>query len=101
MPSGTTRLLCHSPNVGNDADSMSIQDAIGALERLGFSNYAARVFVALQQLGTGTAEAISDVSVPRSQVYGVADDLAVRGLVEVTETTPQQYRPRSLLASTA
>jgi sugar-specific transcriptional regulator TrmB len=80
--------------------SMSAQDAIAALARLGLSNYEARVFVALQQLGTGTAEAVSDVSeVPRSQVYGAADDLAERGLVEVTETTPKEYRPVSLGAA--
>lgn len=80
--------------------SMSVQDAIEALERLGLSHYEARVFVALQQLGTGTAEAISDVSeVPRSQVYGAADDLVERGLVEVTETTPKEYRPVSLKAA--
>ncbi|WP_158855625.1 TrmB family transcriptional regulator [Halorhabdus sp. CUG00001] len=79
---------------------MSAQDAIAALERLGLSNYGARVFVALQQLGTGTAETISDVSeVPRSQVYGAADDLVERGLVEVTETTPKEYRPVSLGAA--
>ena len=79
---------------------MSSQDAAAALERLGLSNYEARVFVALQQLGSGTADAISNISeVPRSQVYGTADDLAERGLVEVTETTPKEYRPVSLRAA--
>ncbi|WP_181685781.1 TrmB family transcriptional regulator [Halorhabdus salina] len=79
---------------------MSTQDAVASLRRLGLSNYEARVFVALQQLGVGTAEAISDVSeVPRSQVYGAADDLAERGLVEVIETTPKEYRPVSLGAA--
>jgi len=79
---------------------MSTQDAVAALERLGLSSYEARVFVALQQLGSGTAEAISDVSeVPRSQVYGAADDLAERGLVEVTESSPKAYRPVSLPAA--
>ncbi|MFB6188283.1 MAG: TrmB family transcriptional regulator, partial [Halapricum sp.] len=76
---------------------MSTQDAVEALKRLGLPNYQAQVFVALQQLGVGTAQDISEVSdVPRSQVYGAADDLAVRGLVEVTESSPKQYRPVSL-----
>lgn len=76
---------------------MSADDAIAALERLGLSNYEARVFVALQRLGTGTAEAVSDVSeVPRSQVYGAADDLAARGLIEVIESSPKEYRPVDL-----
>lgn len=76
---------------------MSSQDAITALKRLGLSNYQARVFVALQELGSASARAISDCSeVPRSQVYGAADDLVERGLVEVTESSPKQYRPVSL-----
>ncbi|WP_254763976.1 TrmB family transcriptional regulator [Natrinema marinum] len=79
---------------------MSTQDAVAALKRLGLPNYEARVFVALQQLGTGTAQEVSDVSdVPRSQVYGAADDLVERGLVEVIESSPKQYRPVSLAAA--
>jgi len=76
---------------------MSSQDAITALKRLGLSNYEARVFVALQELGSASARAISERSdVPRSQVYGAADDLVDRGLLEVTESSPKQYRPVSL-----
>ncbi|WP_436924993.1 TrmB family transcriptional regulator [Halosimplex amylolyticum] len=79
---------------------MSAQDAISALKRLGLSNYEARVFVALQQLGTATTAEISDVSeVPRSQVYGAADELVERGLTEVIESAPKQYRPVSLDAA--
>jgi sugar-specific transcriptional regulator TrmB len=81
---------------------MSTQDAIAALQRLGLENYQARVFVALQQLGAGTAADVSDVSeVPRSQVYGAADDLVERGLAEVTESSPKEYRPVSLAAARA
>lgn len=76
---------------------MSTRDAVDALKRLGLSNYEARVFAALQRLGTGTAQAISDHSeVPRSQVYGAADDLAERGLIELVASSPKEYRPVSL-----
>ncbi|NHN43314.1 TrmB family transcriptional regulator [Halorubellus sp. JP-L1] len=76
---------------------MSAQDAVTALERLGLPNYEARVFVALHELGGGTAQAVSDQSeVPRSQVYGTADELADRGLVEVVESSPKRYRPVAL-----
>ncbi|WP_053948275.1 TrmB family transcriptional regulator [Halolamina sediminis] len=76
---------------------MSTRDAVDALKRLGLSNYEARVFAALQRLGTGTAQEISDVSeVPRSQVYGAADDLLERGLVELVASSPKEYRPVSL-----
>ncbi|QLK26676.1 helix-turn-helix domain-containing protein [Natrinema zhouii] len=79
---------------------MSTRDAVAALKRLGLPNYQARVFVALQELGEGTAQEISDISeVPRSQVYGAADDLVERGLVELTESSPKRYRPVSLSAA--
>jgi len=79
---------------------MSTRDAVDALKQLGLSNYEARVFAALQHLGTGTAQAISNTSeVPRSQVYGAADDLVERGLVELVATSPKEYRPVSLEAA--
>lgn len=71
--------------------------AVDALERLGLSNYEAKVFIALQKLGTGTARDVYRVSeIPRSQVYGAAESLAERGLIEVQHSTPMQYRPVSL-----
>lgn len=71
--------------------------AVDALERLGLSNYEAKVFIALQTLGTGTARDVYRVAeIPRSQVYGAAESLAERGLVEVQHSTPMQYRPVSL-----
>lgn len=76
---------------------MSAHDAVDALRDLGLSNYEARVFVALHRLGDGTAQDVAAVSdVPRSQVYGAADDLAARGLLEVVESSPKTYRPVSL-----
>lgn len=79
---------------------MSTREATAALERLGLDSYEAAVFVALQQLGTGMTREISDVSdVPRSQVYGAADSLAERGLVEVVQSSPKAYRPVGLDAA--
>ena len=76
---------------------MSEREAVESLRRLGLSNYEAQVFVALQQLGRGTAQEVSQLSeVPRSQVYGAADDLADRGLAEVVEASPKAYRPVAL-----
>lgn len=76
---------------------MNHREAIDSLAELGLGNYEARVFVALQKLGAGTASAISDHSeVPRSQVYGAADTLEERGLVEVEPGTPKRYRPVDL-----
>jgi len=81
---------------------MDEADAIEALERLGLSNYEAKVFAALQRLGTGTARDVHRVTdVPRSQVYGAAESLQDRGLVEVQQSKPIQYRPVSLDAARA
>ncbi|WP_134670373.1 TrmB family transcriptional regulator [Halorussus marinus] len=81
---------------------MEEADAIEALERLGLSNYEAKVFAALQRLGTGTARDVHRVTdVPRSQVYGAAESLQDRGLVEVQQSKPIQYRPVSLDAARA
>ena len=79
---------------------MDENDAIDALETLGLSNYEAKVFAALQRLGTGTAREVHRVTdVPRSQVYGAAESLQDRGLVEVQQSKPMQYRPVSLDAA--
>ncbi|QIB74130.1 TrmB family transcriptional regulator [Halogeometricum borinquense] len=85
---------------GNGNAQPSEHEAIEALEHLGLSNYAARVFVALQRLGVGTAKEIHDVAgVPRSQVYGAAEELESLGLVELQQSTPKRYRSVSLDAA--
>ncbi|MFB6162196.1 MAG: TrmB family transcriptional regulator [Halococcoides sp.] len=72
---------------------MNESDAIDALEHLGLTSYEARVFVALQKLGTGTASDVDRIAdVPRSQVYGAAEKLEERGLVEVQQSNPIRYR---------
>ena len=73
---------------------MNDEDATDGLKRLGLTTYEARVFLALQKLGSGAASEISDVAdVPRSQVYGAAEGLEERRLVEIQQSTPTVYRP--------
>lgn len=73
---------------------MNEGDAVDALKRLGLTTYEARVFVALQKLGTGTASEVAAITdVPRSQVYGAADGLEDQGLVDVQQSNPTRYRP--------
>lgn len=72
-------------------------DPTAALQRLGLSKYEAEVFVALQRIDTGTASDVATVAdVPRSQVYGAADDLEARGLIDVQHGSPKRYRAVSL-----
>lgn len=76
---------------------MDESDAIDALEHLGLTGYEAQVFVALQKLGVGSASDIDRIAdVPRSQVYGAAEKLEERGLVELQQSNPIQYRPVDL-----
>ncbi|MFW5937793.1 MAG: TrmB family transcriptional regulator [Halanaeroarchaeum sp.] len=66
--------------------------AIETLESLGLSSYAARTFVALVQLGEGTANEVSTVAdVPRTRVYDAAAELADHGLVDVLQSSPKRF----------
>ncbi|WP_313692335.1 TrmB family transcriptional regulator [Halorarum halobium] len=66
--------------------------AVEQLEHFGLSTYAARTFVALASLGTGTARDVSQVSeVPRTRVYDAIDELHDRGLVDVLQSSPKQF----------
>ncbi|WP_435333133.1 TrmB family transcriptional regulator [Haloarchaeobius sp. TZWWS8] len=77
--------------------SLGEDDAVDSLERLGLTSYEAKVFIALQKLGTGTARDVSRVAdVPRSQVYSVTESLEDRGLIDVQQSSPMQYRPVSI-----
>ena len=66
--------------------------AIEQLERFGLSTYAARTFVALVMLGTGTAKDVSRVSeVPRTRVYDAIEELQGVGLVDVQQASPKEF----------
>ncbi|WP_079890721.1 TrmB family transcriptional regulator [Halococcus agarilyticus] len=68
-------------------------DAVAALKRLGLSSYEAQVFIALQRVDSGTVRDVAQLTeVPRSQVYGAAEDLAERGLIDIQQSNPIQYR---------
>jgi sugar-specific transcriptional regulator TrmB len=66
--------------------------AIDALRQLGLSTYAARTYVALVSLGTGTAKDVSEVvDVPRTRVYDATEELAEMGLVDVKQSSPREF----------
>jgi sugar-specific transcriptional regulator TrmB len=85
---------------GDGTGSLDEASAVSSLESLGLSNYEARVLVALQRLGVATAREVHEVTgVPRSQVYGAADDLVDRGLAERQQSTPKRFRAVGLEAA--
>jgi len=78
--------------MSGDRSDRARSTAIEQLKALGLSTYAARTFVALVSLGEGTAQHVSEVAeVPRTRVYDAADELRDRGLVDVKQSSPQQY----------
>lgn len=67
--------------------------AVQLLEELGLTQYEARCLVALSRVGTSPAKRISDLSdVPRSRVYDAVEGLHQRGLVDVQQSEPREYR---------
>lgn len=77
----------------SDSSSNIPPDAADRLEALGLSAYAARTFVALVVLGTGTAKSVSEtVKVPRTRVYDAVEELDEWGLVSIEESTPKRFR---------
>lgn len=72
---------------------MTDEIPVDAFDRLGLTTYEARVFVALQQLSTGTAREIASIAdIPRSQVYDTAASLAERGLIEEQQSNPIRFQ---------
>lgn len=73
---------------------MNEHEAVEALKELGLTGYEAKVFIALQRLGTGGARDVAEITdVPRPQVYSTAESLEGRGLIDVQQSDPIKYRP--------
>ena len=69
-------------------------DRIAKLREFGLSEYAARVYLALLDLGETDARAISTLSkVPTSKIYQTLEQLHDRGLVTIIPETPKRYAP--------
>lgn len=69
------------------------REAVTALEELGLTEYEAKCYVALTRIPEGSAKEISQLSeVPRARVYDVVDKLHQRGLVDVQESDPRQFK---------
>ena len=83
-----TRIMDTDPDPVDDPRAAAIEQ----LDEFGLSTYAARTFVALVSLGTGTAKAVSQVSeVPRTRVYDAIDELHGRGLVDIQQSSPKEF----------
>lgn len=74
---------------------MPITDArISRLRGFGLSEYAARAYLALLDLGDAEARDVSNLSkVPTSKIYQVLEQLHERGLVDILPEFPKRYSP--------
>lgn len=71
------------------------------LRRVGLSAYAARTYIALLALGSGTATDVSDAAeVPRTRVYDAAAELQEWGLVDRKQASPTEFHPVSAETAT-
>ncbi|ACV12066.1 transcriptional regulator, TrmB [Halorhabdus utahensis DSM 12940] len=74
-------------------DRSVVEEVVGLLETLDFTEYEARCFVGLERICQGTAKEVSEVAdVPRARVYDCMDGLKERGLVDVQQGTPREFR---------
>ena len=70
------------------------EERVGKLRRFGLSDYGARAYLALLDLGTTDARQASRLAkVPVSKIYHVLDQLQERGLVRVLPESPKRYEP--------
>ena len=71
-------------------------DATELFKHLGLSQYEAQSYIALLQLGSGTAREISNITdVPRTRTYDAVESLQNWGLVDVQRASPKRFQPVS------
>lgn len=69
-------------------------ERIRRLREFGLSEYAARAYLALLDLGTTEARDVSSLSkVPASKIYHILDQLHEKGLLVVVPEFPRKYAP--------
>lgn len=70
------------------------QDRLTRLRGFGLSEYAARSYLALLDLGIGEARDVSSLSkVPQAKIYHVLEQLHDKGLVAILPEFPKKYAP--------
>jgi len=64
-------------------------------DRLGLSEYERTALAELLTLGRTTAPNLAEAAgIPNARIYGVLDELADRGFVEVIPGRPKEYKPK-------
>jgi len=68
-------------------------EKINLLKNLGFTEYEARVYIALSELGPSKAREIAEYSkVPRNKTYEILKDLEKKNKIQILPITPKKYK---------
>jgi len=71
-------------------------DSEGLLDELDVTEYEREALLELLSLGRTTAPDLSEAAgIPKARVYGVLDELADRGFIEVIPGRPKQFQPKA------
>src|SRR2546426_320768 len=88
---GTNQRLCRPP-----PSTVAVpinQDRLRKMADHGLTEYQARVYLTLLDLGSATASQISPLSkVPRTRIYAAMQQLHEKGLVQILPETPLRYK---------
>ncbi len=70
------------------------EDRLSKMKELGLTEYQARVYLTLLDLGVAKASQIPTLSrVPRTRIYSTMNQLHEKGLVEIIPESPIKYKP--------
>src|SRR3977135_520821 len=70
------------------------QERVRKLMEHGLTEYQARAYLTLLDLGAATASQVSPLSkVPRTRIYATMQQLHQKGLVQILPETPLRYEP--------
>jgi sugar-specific transcriptional regulator TrmB/predicted hydrocarbon binding protein len=70
------------------------EERLNKMKELGLTDYQARVYLTLLDLGVAKASKIPTISrVPRTRIYSTMNQLHEKGLVEIIPESPIKYKP--------
>jgi sugar-specific transcriptional regulator TrmB/predicted hydrocarbon binding protein len=70
------------------------EERLSKMKELGLTDYQARVYLTLLDLGVSKASQIPTLSrVPRTRIYSTMNQLHEKGLVEIVPESPIKYKP--------
>lgn len=86
--------MSNRPRKSDSPAPAASTELIDSLQRLGFTDYEAKAYVALSGRYPATAYEVAKVSgLPRANVYSVLRTLEIKGAIQPVGETPRSYAP--------